>query len=145
MLNRPIKKVPSLRDFTVANLFSRTPPGPGCPLNWREAPLGRRRQFFSSRLECEKGETLVDTVNNILAMKVDMVVMRHPHPGASIFGIEVDVPIVNAGDGTHEHPPKPCWTPSVCGSVGRGLDRKEHRHCRGHSAFTCGACPTSKR
>lgn len=106
VLNRPIKKVPSLRDFTVANLFFENSTRTRLSFELAEKRLSADVVNFSSAgSSVKKGETLVDTVNNILAMKVDMVVMRHPHPGAHHFlASKVDVPIVNAGDGTHEHP-----------------------------------------
>jgi len=106
VLNRPIKKVPSLRDFTVANLFFENSTRTRLSFELAEKRLSADVVNFSSAgSSVKKGETLVDTVNNILAMKVDMVVMRHPHPGAHHFlASKVNVPIVNAGDGTHEHP-----------------------------------------
>lgn len=106
VLNRPIKKVPSLRDFTVANLFFENSTRTRLSFELAEKRLSADVVNFSAAgSSVKKGETLVDTVNNILAMKVDMVVMRHPHPGAHHFlASKVDVPIVNAGDGTHEHP-----------------------------------------
>ena len=106
VLNRPIKKVPSLRDFTVANLFFENSTRTRLSFELAEKRLSADVVNFSAAgSSVKKGETLVDTVNNILAMKVDMVVMRHPHPGAHHFlASKVDVPIVNAGDGMHEHP-----------------------------------------
>lgn len=106
VLNRPIKKVPSLRDLTVANLFFENSTRTRLSFELAEKRLSADVVNFSAAgSSVKKGETLVDTVNNILAMKVDMVVMRHPHPGAHHFlASKVDVPIVNAGDGTHEHP-----------------------------------------
>ena len=106
VLNRPIKKVPSLRDFTVANLFFENSTRTKLSFELAEKRLSADVVNFSAAgSSVKKGETLVDTVNNILAMKVDMVVMRHPHPGAHHFlASKIDVPIVNAGDGTHEHP-----------------------------------------
>jgi len=106
VLNRPIKKVPSLRDFTVANLFFEDSTRTRLSFELAEKRLSADVVNFSAAgSSVKKGETLVDTVNNILAMKVDMVVMRHPHPGAHHFlASKVNVPIVNAGDGTHEHP-----------------------------------------
>ncbi|MDA0729043.1 MAG: aspartate carbamoyltransferase catalytic subunit [Bacteroidetes bacterium] len=106
VLNRPIKKVPSLRDFTVANLFFEDSTRTRLSFELAEKRLSADVVNFSAAgSSVKKGETLVDTVNNILAMKVDMVVMRHPHPGAHHFlASKVKVPIVNAGDGTHEHP-----------------------------------------
>lgn len=106
VLNRPIKKVPSLRDLTVANLFFENSTRTRLSFELAEKRLSADVVNFSAAgSSVKKGETLVDTVNNILAMKVDMVVMRHPHPGAPHFlSSKIDVPIVNAGDGTHEHP-----------------------------------------
>lgn len=106
VLNRPIKKVPSLRDFTVANLFFENSTRTKLSFELAQKRLSADVVNFSAAgSSVKKGETLVDTVNNILAMKVDMVVMRHPHPGAHAFlANKIDVPIVNAGDGTHEHP-----------------------------------------
>ena len=106
VLNRPIKKVPSLRDLTVANLFFENSTRTKLSFELAEKRLSADVVNFSAAgSSVKKGETLVDTVNNILAMKVDMVVMRHPHPGAHHFlASKIDTPIVNAGDGTHEHP-----------------------------------------
>lgn len=106
VLNRPIKKVPSLRDLTIANLFFESSTRTRVSFELAEKRLSADVvNFSSSGSSVSKGETLVDTVNNILAMKVDMVVMRHPDPGAAVFlGRHVDARIVNAGDGTHEHP-----------------------------------------
>ena len=106
VLNRPIKKVPSLRDTTVANLFFENSTRTRLSFELAQNRLSADVVNFSAASSSvKKGETLVDTVNNILAMKVDMVVMRHPHPGAPHFlANKVDTTIVNAGDGTHEHP-----------------------------------------
>jgi aspartate carbamoyltransferase catalytic subunit len=106
VLNRPIKRVPSLRDITVANLFFESSTRPRVSFELAEKRLSADVvNFSSSGSSVSKGETLVDTVNNILAMKVDMVVMRHPDPGAALFlSRHVNARIVNAGDGTHEHP-----------------------------------------
>ena len=106
VLSRPIKKVPSLRDITIANLFFESSTRTRVSFELAEKRLSADViNFSSSASSTKKGETLVDTVNNILAMKVDMVVMRHPEPGAAIFlSKHVDARIVNAGDGTHEHP-----------------------------------------
>jgi len=106
VLNRPIKKVPSLRDITIANLFFESSTRTRVSFELAEKRLSADVvNFSSSGSSVSKGETLVDTVNNILAMKVDMVVMRHPDPGAGVFlSRHVDARIVNAGDGTHEHP-----------------------------------------
>ncbi len=106
VLNRPIKKVPSLRDITIANLFFESSTRTRVSFELAEKRLSADVvNFSSSGSSVSKGETLVDTVNNILAMKVDMVVMRHPDPGAALFlSRHVKASIVNAGDGTHEHP-----------------------------------------
>lgn len=106
VINRPIKKVPSLRDITIANLFFENSTRTRLSFELAEKRLSADVVNFSaSSSSVSKGETLVDTVNNILAMKVDMVVMRHPHPGAAHFlSSKVNARIVNAGDGTHEHP-----------------------------------------
>ena len=106
VLNRPIKRVPSLRDITIANLFFESSTRTRVSFELAEKRLSADVvNFSSSGSSVSKGETLVDTVNNILAMKVDMVVMRHPDPGAAVFlSRHVDARIVNAGDGTHEHP-----------------------------------------
>jgi aspartate carbamoyltransferase catalytic subunit len=106
VLNRPIKKVPSLRDITVANIFFESSTRTRISFELAEKRLSADIiNFSASGSSVSKGETLVDTVNNILAMKVDMVVMRHPDPGAAMFlSRHIDARIVNAGDGTHEHP-----------------------------------------
>jgi aspartate carbamoyltransferase catalytic subunit len=106
ILSRPIKKVPSLRDITVANLFFEDSTRTRISFELAEKRLGADVVNFSAASSSlKKGETLIDTVNNILAMKVDMVVMRHPIPGSCIFlARHIDVPIINAGDGAHEHP-----------------------------------------
>ncbi len=106
VINRPIKKVPSLRDITVANLFFENSTRTRLSFELAEKRLSADVVNFSaSSSSVSKGETLVDTVNNILAMKVDMVVMRHPDPGAARFlSQRVNTTIINAGDGTHEHP-----------------------------------------
>ena len=106
IINQPIKKVPSLRDITIANLFFENSTRTRLSFELAEKRLSAEVVNFSSASSSvKKGETLVDTVNNILAMKVDMVVMRHPNPGASEFlSRNVDAKIVNAGDGAHEHP-----------------------------------------
>ena len=106
VINRPIKKVPSLRDITIANLFFESSTRTRVSFELAERRLSADVvNFASSGSSVSKGETLVDTVKNILAMKVDMVVMRHPDPGAAVFlSRHVDARIVNAGDGTHEHP-----------------------------------------
>jgi aspartate carbamoyltransferase catalytic subunit len=106
VINRPIKKVPSLRDITIANLFFESSTRTRVSFELAERRLSADVvNFAASGSSVSKGETLVDTVNNILAMKVDMVVMRHPDPGAAVFlSRHVQARIVNAGDGTHEHP-----------------------------------------
>ena len=106
VINRPIKKVPSLRDITIANLFFENSTRTKLSFELAEKRLSADVINFSSgQSSLNKGETLIDTVNNILSMKVDMVVMRHPNPGAAKFlSKHVDAKIINAGDGTHEHP-----------------------------------------
>jgi aspartate carbamoyltransferase catalytic subunit len=106
LLNSPVKKTPSLRDFTVANLFFENSTRTRVSFELAEKRLGADIvNFSSSTSSVKKGETLIDTVNNILSMKVDMLVMRHPAPGACVFlARHVNAQIVNAGDGTHEHP-----------------------------------------
>ena len=106
IINQPIKKVPSLRDVTIANLFFENSTRTKLSFEIAEKRLSADVLNFSSAASSvKKGETLLDTVNNILAMKVDMVVMRHPNPGASVFlSRNIDASIINAGDGTHEHP-----------------------------------------
>jgi aspartate carbamoyltransferase catalytic subunit len=106
VINRPIKKVPSLRDITVANLFFENSTRTRLSFELAEKRLSADIiNFSASSSSVSKGETLIDTVNNILAMKVDMVVMRHPRPGAAVFlAKHVKAKIINAGDGTHEHP-----------------------------------------
>lgn len=106
VINRPIKKVPSLRDVTIANLFFENSTRTRLSFELAEKRLSADVVNFSAASSSvKKGETLIDTVNNILSMKVDMVVMRHPNPGAGIFlSKHVDASIINAGDGAHEHP-----------------------------------------
>ena len=106
VINRPIKKVPSLRDMTIANLFFENSTRTKLSFELAEKRLSADViNFSASQSSVKKGETLIDTVNNILAMKVDMIVMRHPNPGAALFlSKHVDSCIINAGDGTHEHP-----------------------------------------
>ena len=106
VINRPIKKVPSLRDITVANLFFENSTRTRLSFELAQKRLSADVVNFSaSTSSVKKGETLVDTVNNILAMKVDMLVMRHASPGAAIFlSKKVNAKIINAGDGSHEHP-----------------------------------------
>jgi aspartate carbamoyltransferase catalytic subunit len=106
VINRPIKKVPSLRDITVANLFFENSTRTRLSFELAQKRLSADViNFSASNSSVKKGETLVDTVNNILAMKVDMIVMRHASPGAAIFlSKKVNAKIINAGDGAHEHP-----------------------------------------
>ncbi len=106
VINRPIKKVPSLRDITIANIFFENSTRTKLSFELAEKRLSADViNFSASQSSVKKGETLIDTVNNILSMKVDLVVMRHPHVGACDFLTKnVDARIVNAGDGTHEHP-----------------------------------------
>lgn len=106
VINRPIKKVPSLRDITIANMFFENSTRTKLSFELAEKRLSADVVNFSaSGSSVKKGETLIDTANNILSMKVDMVVMRHPSPGAAKFLSEqVNARIINAGDGTHEHP-----------------------------------------
>ena len=106
VLSRPIKKVPSLRDITVANIFFENSTRTRLSFELAQKRLSADVvNFAASSSSVKKGETLIDTVNNILAMKVDMIVMRHASPGAALFlSKHVNAAIVNAGDGTHEHP-----------------------------------------
>ena len=106
VLNRPIKKVPSLRDITIANLFFENSTRTKLSFELAEKRLSADViNFSSSSSSIKKGETLIDTVNNILAMKVDIIVIRHPNPGAALLlSKNVESCIVNAGDGTNEHP-----------------------------------------
>jgi len=106
VINRKIKKVPSLRDVTIANLFFENSTRTKLSFELAQKRLSADVvNFSSSGSSISKGETLIDTVNNILSMKVDMIVMRHPSPGASVFlSKNVKSCIINAGDGTHEHP-----------------------------------------
>tara|TARA_B100000809_G_C15091392_1_gene513325 strand:+ start:529 stop:1458 length:930 start_codon:yes stop_codon:yes gene_type:complete len=106
VINRPIKKVPSLRDITIANLFFENSTRTKLSFELAEKRLSADViNFSASQSSVKKGETLIDTVNNILSMKVDMVVMRHPNPGAGVFlSKHVTASIINAGDGAHEHP-----------------------------------------
>lgn len=106
VINRPIKKVPSLRDVTIANIFFENSTRTRISFELAQKRLSADIvNFAASSSSVSKGETLIDTVNNILAMKVDMVVMRHPAPGAAIFlSKHINANIINAGDGTHEHP-----------------------------------------
>lgn len=106
IINRPIKKVPSLRDITIANVFFENSTRTRLSFELAEKRLSADViNFSSSSSSVKKGETLLDTINNILAMKVDMIVMRHASPGAPHFlSKHIDANIINAGDGTHEHP-----------------------------------------
>jgi aspartate carbamoyltransferase catalytic subunit len=106
IINRPIKKVPTLRDITIANLFFENSTRTKLSFELAEKRLSADIiNFSASSSSVSKGETLVDTANNILSMKVDMIVMRHPHPGAAEFlSSKTETAIINAGDGTHEHP-----------------------------------------
>src|SRR6185295_19505580 len=106
VLQRPVKKVPSLRDVTIVNLFYENSTRTRFSFELAEKRLSADViNFSASSSSVSKGETLLDTVNNILSMKVDMIVMRHPSPGAAHYLSErIDAHIVNAGDGTHEHP-----------------------------------------
>jgi aspartate carbamoyltransferase catalytic subunit len=106
IINRPIKKVPTLRDVTIANVFFENSTRTKLSFELAQKRLSADVINFSAAASSvKKGETLIDTVNNILAMKVDLVVMRHPEPGAAKFLSEqVDCSVINAGDGTHEHP-----------------------------------------
>ena len=106
VINRPIKKVPSLRDITIVNLFFENSTRTRLSFELAEKRLSADViNFSATSSSVSKGETLIDTVNNILAMKVDMVVMRHPKPGAAHFlSQHVNAKIINAGDGAHEHP-----------------------------------------
>ncbi len=106
IINRPIKKVPSLRDVTIANLFFENSTRTKLSFELAQKRLSADIiNFSSSQSSVKKGETLIDTVNNILSMKVDMIVLRHPNPGTSILISEkISASIINAGDGSHEHP-----------------------------------------
>jgi aspartate carbamoyltransferase catalytic subunit len=106
IINRPIKKVPSLRDITIANLFFEDSTRTKLSFELAQKRLSADViNFSSSESSLKKGETLIDTVNNILSMKVDMIVLRHPNPGAPVLISEkISASIINAGDGSHEHP-----------------------------------------
>ncbi|MGG7036993.1 MAG: aspartate carbamoyltransferase catalytic subunit, partial [Flavobacterium sp.] len=106
VINRPIKKVPSLRDITIANIFFENSTRTRLSFELAQKRLSADVISFSAaQSSVKKGETLIDTVNNILSMKVDMVVMRHANPGAAYFlSQNVNASIINAGDGAHEHP-----------------------------------------
>ncbi|MBP7274033.1 MAG: aspartate carbamoyltransferase catalytic subunit [Saprospiraceae bacterium] len=106
VINRPIKKVPTLRDLSVVNLFFENSTRTRLSFELAEKRLSMDvLNFTASSSSVSKGETLLDTVNNILSMKVDMVVMRHPAPGAANYlASKINASVINAGDGTHEHP-----------------------------------------
>ena len=106
VINRPIKKVPTLRDITIANLFFENSTRTKISFELAQKRLGADViNFSSSSSSVKKGESLIDTINNILAMKVDMIVLRHPNPGSSILlSKHTESCIINAGDGSHEHP-----------------------------------------
>ena len=106
VLSRPIKKVPSLRHLTIANIFFENSTRTKLSFELAEKRLSADIINFSSSLSSViKGESLLDTINNILVMKVDMIIMRHPSPGAPHFiSNKINASIINAGDGTHEHP-----------------------------------------
>tara|TARA_B100000579_G_scaffold7224_1_gene5487 strand:- start:704 stop:1636 length:933 start_codon:yes stop_codon:yes gene_type:complete len=106
VINRPIKKVPSLRDITIANLFFENSTRTKLSFELAEKRLSADvLNFTSSQSSVKKGESLIDTVNNILSMKVDMIVIRHSSPGApQLLSEKVNATIINAGDGAHEHP-----------------------------------------
>ena len=105
VINRPIKKVPSLRDITIANLFFENSTRTKLSFELAEKRLSADIiNFSASQSSVSKGETLSDTVKNILAMKVDMIILRHPNPGAHYLSKNLNSCIINAGDGTHEHP-----------------------------------------
>ena len=106
VLSRPIKKVPSLRHLTIANVFFENSTRTKLSFELAQKRLSADIVNFSSSVSSvKKGESLLDTINNILVMKVDMIVMRHPNPGAPHFiSKNIDASVINAGDGTHEHP-----------------------------------------
>ena len=127
VINRPIKKVPSLRDITIANLFFENSTRTKLSFELAEKRLSADVINFSAGASSvSKGETLIDTVNNILSMKVDMVVMRHPNPGAGVFlSKNIKASIVNAGDGAHEHPTQALLdTYSIREKLGDVADKK---------------------
>ena len=106
IINRPIKKVPSLRDITIANLFFENSTRTKLSFELAEKRLSADiLNFSASQSSLQKGESLIDTINNILSMKVDMIIIRHPNAGVPEFiSTKVDATIINAGDGAHEHP-----------------------------------------
>lgn len=127
VINRPIKKVPSLRDITIANLFFENSTRTKLSFELAEKRLSADVINFSAAASSvKKGETLIDTVNNILSMKVDMVVMRHPSPGAGVFlSKHINASIVNAGDGAHEHPTQALLDAfSIRGALGEVAGKK---------------------
>jgi aspartate carbamoyltransferase catalytic subunit len=144
VLNRPIKKVPSLRDVTIANIFFENSTRTRLSFELAEKRLSADVVNFSaSSSSVSKGETLIDTVNNILAMKVDMVVMRHPYAGAGIFlSKHVKAQIVNAGDGAHEHPTQALLDAFSIREKYGDVAGKKGGDCRRYIALACGTCPT---
>ena len=133
VINRPIKKVPSLRDITIANLFFENSTRTRLSFELAEKRLSADTiNFSAASSSVKKGETLIDTVNNILAMKVDMIVMRHPNPGAAEFlSKNIDARIVNAGDGAHEHPTQALLDAySIKEQFGDVSGRKKGSYCR---------------
>ena len=106
VLQRPVKKVPTLRDVTIVNLFYENSTRTRISFELAEKRLSADVVNFTvSNSSAAKGETLLDTVNNILSMKVDMVVMRHSASGAPHYlAKHIDAAIINAGDGINEHP-----------------------------------------
>ena len=127
VINRPIKKVPSLRDVTIANLFFENSTRTRLSFELAERRLSADVvNFAASSSSVSKGETLIDTVNNILAMKVDIVVMRHPHAGAAVFlSKHIEASVVNAGDGAHEHPTQALLDAySICEQYGNVKGKK---------------------
>ena len=124
VINRPIKKVPTLRDITIANLFFENSTRTKLSFELAEKRLSADIvNFTAGNSSLKKGETLVDTENNILSMKVDILVMRHPHSGAAKFLAEkTNTVIINAGDGTHEHPTQALLD---CYSIKEKLDEVE--------------------
>lgn len=124
VINRPIKKVPTLRDITIANLFFENSTRTKLSFELAEKRLSADIvNFTAGNSSLKKGETLVDTANNILSMKVDILVMRHPHSGAAKFLAEkTNTVIINAGDGTHEHPTQALLD---CYSIKEKLDEVE--------------------
>jgi aspartate carbamoyltransferase catalytic subunit len=127
VINRPIKKVPSLRDITIANIFFENSTRTKLSFELAQKRLSADVISFSAaQSSVKKGETLIDTVNNILSMKVDMVIMRHANPGAAYFlSKNVKASIVNAGDGAHEHPTQALLDSySICEKLGEVAGKK---------------------